>query len=119
MIYWRLLRKTNMQRKAIYKINKFLPRVSKYCNYLPDETILTVYYGLIKMIGAELHKTGFSDCPDLGTFFTRDGKPRRYLDVRSRVLKMMGPKKQVRFSPCRKIKAHFRKIGEEEARTMI
>lgn len=108
-----------MQGRARYKLNKFMPLLSKYCNYIPDETIKEVYYGLIKMIGAELLKSGRVDCPDLGVFelFTR--KPHMALDVKSQQLKMLGVKKQVKFRSCRKMKAHFYKVGEEEARSMI
>ena len=108
-IYWRLYLNP-MIKRARYKLHKFFPELSSNCNYMSDESVKAVYYGLIKMIGSSLLKKGKLKCPDLGEFYLLIRAPHYAMDVKSHQMKLLPEKKIVKFKPCRKMKAYFKDI---------
>ena len=98
-----------MLKRARYKLDKFFPDLSSQSNYLPEDTIKEVYYGLIKLIGSKLLKDGKLMCPDLGEFVLHTYPRRNAFDVRAKKVKVLEARNVVRFRPCRKMKEHFHK----------
>ena len=103
-----------MLKRARYNTVGFFNELSEHSNYLPNESIQEVYYGFIKMIGSRLSKGRILECPDLGTFEVVTRKAHMALDVKSQVMKMLPPKKEVKFRPCRKMKQHFHELKDKE-----
>lgn len=99
-----------MLKRARYGLKKFLPELSSFSNYMPEDAVNEVYYGLIKMISTNLLKYGKVSCPDLGDFILYARKPHMSLDVKSQKMVLLPEKKMIKFRPCRKIKAHFYKV---------
>ena len=102
-----------MLKRARYKLDKFFPDLSSCSNYLPEDSIKEVYYGLIKLIGIKLLKDGKIDCPDLGEFVLHTYPVRNAFDIATKSVKVLPPKSVVRFRPCRKMKDHFHETKEE------
>lgn len=91
-----------------YKLYKFFPELSSNCNYMGEEALRKVYFGLIKMIGKELGKYGKVELPELGTFVLIKQKPKMAIDVRSKILSPLPAINLVKFRPCREMKAFFK-----------
>ena len=108
-----------MLKRARYKTKGFFKELSANSNYLPDDVVNLVYYGLLKMIGARLKKRGKINCPDLGVFETYVRKPHMFLEVRTRIPKVLPEKTIVKFRTCRKMKTYFHAIDKEDSSSMI
>ena len=100
--------------KRRYKNKDFIPSLSAFSNYLPDETVNTVYMGLIRKIGSDLTKYGKVILPELGDFVLITYKPRMALNVKTRKIEFLPEKQVVKFRPCRDMKAHFYKVPKKE-----
>lgn len=111
-----------MLKRARYKTKGFFKELSEASNYLPDEVVNKVYYGLIKMLATGLAKNGSVACPDLGVFFLHNHKARQAMNINTGKIAFLGERNTIKFKPCKKLKAHFYKLpkkSEEEISFML
>jgi nucleoid DNA-binding protein len=96
-----------MLKRQVYKLDKFFSGLSAQSNYIPEDVVKEVYYGLIRLIGSTIKEKGKIDCPDLGTFVLHTHKARNAFNVKTGVTEFLGERKIVKFKTCRKMKEFF------------
>jgi len=99
-----------ISKRKRYHIGNFFQELSGKCNYMDEDAVKEVYYGLISYIGSEIEKYGKLDCPDLGVFSIGKREARNAYNINTKKVEFLGKKKEIRFAPCLKMKAYFRKL---------
>lgn len=90
----------------------FFAALAPYTNYLDEEILQQVFYGLVRMISIDLRGKHEIILPDLGTFYIKIRPSRRRLDVHTRKVIISDPTPVVAFKPDYKFNAYIKSLKE-------
>jgi len=98
-----------MSHKKIKALNTtdFFTAISKNSNYVSEDIVRDVFYGMVRVIGQELRDKGAVELPDLGHLVLHKMKERMSRDVNTKLLIKIPEKNIIKFRPCFDLKKYF------------
>lgn len=99
-------------KKGLLDTGRFYGLLSQKCNYMDEESVKTVYLGLVKLISEQLRENDVIRLPHLGDFALVPQAPRSQLIGRGR--QFMAGMKVLKFYPKYAWRQYFNTRGKQQ-----